>query len=76
MSTTPRAYDNTPLPTVGATACPAVEPWEPWVPLRRSRGQPTETYGSHNTTAVPPLLLLDVETEAAGEGRDCATVVP
>jgi len=73
MTSTPRAYDTTPLPTVGSTACPADEPWEPWVPLRTGRRQPTDQDGSHNTTAVPPLLLLDVETEAAGEGRDRAT---
>jgi len=71
MASTPRAYDTTPLPKVGATACPADEPW---VPLRMGRCQPTDPDGSHNTTAVPPLLLLDMETEAAGEGRDRATI--
>ena len=69
---TPKAYDNTPLPTVGATACPADEPRGPWSPVRR-RHQATKEGSPRNTTAVPPLLLLDLESDAAGEGWDRAT---
>ena len=68
---TPRAYDNMPLPTVGATACPADEPRGPWSPVRR-RHQATKEGSPRNTTAVPPLLLLDLESDAAGEGWDRA----
>jgi len=71
---TPRAYDNTPLPTVGATACPADEPRGPWSLVRR-RHRATKEGSSRNTTAVPPLLLLDLDSDAAGEGWDRATFI-
>ena len=63
-----------PLPTVGATVCLADELQGPWSPLRR-RYQPTEKGSPRNMTAVPPLLLLDLESDAASEGRDCTTYI-